>query len=163
MDVLLQVRIENVLQHSWVSVIVLRNYQDQSVSALTGFRESLVLYLLSRIVAGKLQFSNVDELTFDGFTSFDLLENKLRDVFTRAALSNCAEDYGNEEWATVHGLYLSSNAITWPSGSRANNPLLKPKFLSLSVTTPDETKREFSASNRFANDSVVFTIKVVCQ
>src|SRR6185503_8668953 len=122
-----------------------------------------VFYPFASVIYAKVQLSNINEFRLHTFTVFELLENKLRNVFAGAAFTYRAENYGNEEWLTVHRVYLSSNAITWPSGSRANKPLLKPKFFSLIVTTPGETKRVFSPSNRFANKSAVLTIRVVCQ
>lgn len=46
--------------------------------------------------------SNVDELSLDTFTLFDLFKNKLRNVFTRAAFPHCAENYRDEKWSIIH-------------------------------------------------------------
>src|SRR5689334_4364206 len=74
-----------------------------------------------------------------------------------------AADFFAQRRKDARSFYLSINAITWPSGSLANRPLLKPRLLSFSDTTPGETRREFSASKRFANESAVLTIRLVCQ
>ena len=94
---------------------------------------------------------------------FHSSKTNFRNVFRRGLSARC-RDHGDDgvDFMVFSFVHFSSNAITWPSGSRANSPL-KPKFLSLSVTTPGETNGEFSASNRFANESAVLTIRVVCQ
>ena len=104
MNVLFQIRIEHMLQHAGIAVVIFGNHQDEPVGAGTGGRESRVLDLLAGIVARKAEIANINQLSFDSFALLHLVENKPGDIFAGAAFAHRAENYRNEKWSSAHRL-----------------------------------------------------------
>ena len=141
-DVLLQVRVERVLEQTRIAVVVLRHDDDQRVGAVHLLGEAHVLDRLALVVKRELQVAYVYQLGLNALAPRDLAEHEARDRFAGATLTRGAEDDRDVEWPLhVRHVYpstlrqYSATRITWPSGSATRNPLRKPSASERSVVT----------------------------
>src|SRR5215467_6906192 len=104
MDILFKIRIEHMLQHSGVAMVVFRYHQNETISPLANLREFGILNLLARIIGRKSQVANINELCFNALALLHFAVNKLSDIFASASLAHCTKDHRNEEWSISHRL-----------------------------------------------------------
>ena len=62
------------LKHSRISVVVFWTDKHQAIGAIHRLRELRLFDLLTRIIAGKIQIANIDQLSFHAFAFLNFQE-----------------------------------------------------------------------------------------
>jgi hypothetical protein len=96
-DVLLEVRVDHVLEHTGVAVVVLGRDEDQTVGAVHRLRESGVLRAFARVVERDRQGCYVDQLGLDARPLGDLLPHHPSRVLAHPAHPRRTEQDRDEE------------------------------------------------------------------
>ena len=98
-NVLLQIRVEGVLQRARVAVVVFGDDEDEGVRARDGGGEAGVFDGVAFVSRGQVELADVYQLGLDAGPLRDLLVDEARGGLAQAALADGAEDDGDEERA----------------------------------------------------------------
>ena len=114
-DVLGQVRVEHVLEQTWVAPVVLRGDEHERVGPVHRVRERGILGCLAGIVGRDRESRDVQKLGLDPVPLRHSLVDEPRRVLAHPTLPRCAEDHGDEQRpgdACLHRVDVTQGAVS---------------------------------------------------